>query len=121
MSHKSILIIDDDSEIRSSLADILEDEGFNILQAGNGLEGMQVLESLSDLPCMILLDLMMPVMDGQAFRGEQLRNPKLAAIPTILFSADGQLNKKAENIGIEEYVKKPIDLTVLLNLTDKYC
>lgn len=116
-----ILVIDDDLEIRESLADILRDEGYTVISAANGQEGLDYLDSTEKKPCLVLIDLMMPVMDGQDFRRIQISNPEYAAIPTILFSADGQLDKKALSIGFKDYLKKPIDLNELLVIAERYC
>src|SRR4051812_46327475 len=67
-----ILIVEDDVDIRDSLRQLLEDEGFSVLTAGNGREGLERLKSMSQ-PCLILLDLLMPVMDGREFLDEFLR------------------------------------------------
>jgi len=116
-----ILVIDDDKEIRESIQDVLSDEGYSIVLAENGREGMDYLMSTKQLPCLVFLDLMMPVMDGKGFRKEQLRLPELSNIPTILFSANGQLDKRAVEIGMTDYLKKPIDLDELLAIAARYC
>lgn len=116
-----ILIIEDDPEIRESLVDILVDEGYNVVSAKNGKEGLEYLSTTEKPPCLVFIDLMMPVMDGKTFRVEQSKNPAIADIPTVLFSADGQLDKKAVSIGFKEYLKKPIDLNELLVIAERYC
>lgn len=116
-----ILIIDDDVEIRESLTDILHDEGYHVVAASNGKEGLDYLSTTSKLPCLVLIDLMMPVLDGKGFREEQFKNPNISEIPTVLFSADGQLDKKALSIGFKDYLKKPIDLEELLVIAERYC
>lgn len=116
-----ILVIEDDVEIRESLADILKDENYQVVEAVDGKEALDFLFKAKVLPCLILVDLMMPIMNGEAFRKEQLRNPTFAEIPTVLFSADGQLDKKALSIGFKDYLKKPIDLDELLMIAKRYC
>lgn len=116
-----ILIIEDDREIRESLVDILEDEGYQVFSANNGQEGLDYLTTTEKQPALVLIDLMMPVMDGKTFRLEQIKNPNIAHIPTVLFSADGQLDKKATTIGFKDYLKKPIDLNELLVIAERYC
>jgi CheY-like chemotaxis protein len=116
-----ILVIDDDREIRESLSDVLIDEGYAVICAGNGREGLDYLNGPAAKPCLIFLDLMMPVLDGQGFRKEQLAIPAISNIPTILFSANGQLDKRAIDIGIADFVKKPIDLDELLSIAAKFC
>src|ERR1044071_1184503 len=75
-----ILVVEDDSAIREVLTDVLESEGYQVLNAANGREAIQLLRS-STLPCLILLDLMMPVMNGWQFRDEQRQDPLLAPVP----------------------------------------
>lgn len=117
----AILVIDDDKEIRESLHDVLTDEGYTVFMAENGLEGLNFLKNTDQLPCLVFLDLMMPVLDGQGFRKEQLENPAYSNIPTILFSANGHLDKRALAIGMTDFLKKPIDLDELLSIAAKYC
>src|SRR5262245_59582395 len=80
---KSVLIIEDDPDIREALAEILEDEGYATVLAGNGREALDHLAK-SEMPALILLDLMMPIMDGWQFRDEQRRSPSYAAIPVVV-------------------------------------
>ena len=121
MKKGPILVIDDDKEIRESLSDVLSDEGYVVVLAENGQEGLDFLNTTKQLPCMVFLDLMMPVLDGQGFRKEQMNNPDFSKIPTILFSANGQLDKRALDIGMTDFLKKPIDLDELLSIAAKYC
>ena len=80
---KTILIVEDDLEIRQSMQEILEEEGYTVLSAKNGSEGLQILNDTSPLPGLVFLDLMMPVLDGYSFRKSQLLNPKFALVPTV--------------------------------------
>ena len=77
-----ILVVDDDPDIRDSLREVLEDEGYGTSCVANGREALDFLRS-GKRPCVILLDLMMPVMDGWQFLEEQKRDPALAAIPVL--------------------------------------
>src|SRR3954471_11435420 len=81
-----ILLIDDDSELRQSLVDLLEDEGHQTRTASSGREALAMLEG-PDLPRMILLDLMMPDLNGWQFCELQRQNPRLAAIPVLVVTA----------------------------------
>jgi CheY-like chemotaxis protein len=110
---RHILIVEDDADICEALALTLRDEGFTVASAANGKEGLEQLQKgpRADL---IVLDLMMPVMDGWQFRREQQRDPRLSAIPVVIISADGSVQQKATAIAAEGYVKKPIDPRVLL-------
>jgi DNA-binding response OmpR family regulator len=119
--NRTVMIVEDDREIRISLKDILEDEGYNVLSASNGQEALEMLYTADSLPCFIILDLMMPVLDGIGFRKVQAINSQLSMIPTAIVSADGQLTKKAELAGVNDFIKKPINLDELFALVKKYC
>jgi signal transduction histidine kinase len=106
-----LLLVEDDASIRSALGDMLEDEGFTVTTAVNGREALDVLHH-GPPPEVIVLDLMMPVMDGWEFRVEQRSDPTLAGIPLLAMSAD--LSAKARAIAADAYVRKPIDFTELL-------
>ena len=110
----SILVIDDDPDILEALSEILESEGFGIHQARNGLEALEVLEPLH--PDLILLDLMMPLMDGWEFAERIRRRPDLAQIPVIVLSADRNIEDKARQLGAVGYLAKPFELSELLSL-----
>src|SRR5690242_12282079 len=81
-----VLVVDDDREIRSALAEVLEDSEYEVLQAANGLEALEHLGRCELPPFLILLDVMMPKMNGWEFRREQLTRPALAAIPVVVIS-----------------------------------
>jgi CheY-like chemotaxis protein len=106
-----LLVIEDDETIRSALADLLLDEGATLTTAANGREGLEELRA-SQLPDLILLDLMMPVMDGWQFRVEQRADQALAGIPLIAMSADR--SAKAHAIAADAYVAKPLDFETLV-------
>jgi len=84
----SVLLVEDDLPIRDSLGEALTEEGFDVSTAGNGAEALERLRS-GRLPSVIVLDLMMPVMDGWDFRQEQLGDPALRDIPVVVVSAVG--------------------------------
>jgi CheY-like chemotaxis protein len=116
--NKYILIVDDDDDIRLALAEVLEDEGYQVKTAANGSEALAVLRS-SESPCMILLDLMMPVMDGWTFREHQLKDAALAEIPVYVISAAG--NVAGAPVPKERFIPKPIMLDHLLSLVETAC
>ena len=84
---KCVLIVDDDPDIREILAETLVDKGFDVATAANGLEALRILESMSVPPSAILLDLMMPIMDGYGFLERRRRDPALASIPLAIVTA----------------------------------
>lgn len=117
---RTILVVEDDAAIRDALTQILEDEGYRVDGAANGREALAYLQS-QPAPCLILLDLMMPVMNGWQFRSEQRADPALAAIPVVVLSADGGVQQKAEAIDAIGYFKKPLALAPLLDLIEQLC
>ncbi|HEX6288741.1 MAG TPA: response regulator [Herpetosiphonaceae bacterium] len=115
-----ILIVEDDLAIREALTEILEDEGYQVQGAANGQEAIQLLRERTP-PCLILLDLMMPVMNGWQFRAEQKQDPVLAPVPVVVISADSDLKTKAAAIEAVDYLPKPVQLTRLLDTIEQYC
>jgi CheY-like chemotaxis protein len=110
-----VLVIEDDADILRAVVQVLEDEGYAVRAAENGRVALAVLrEPGARPPCVILLDLMMPVMDGWAFRAEQLRDPALAAIPVIVLTADGNAVEKAQLMNGAGALRKPVELLTLL-------
>ena len=114
-----LMIVEDDDDIRRALTEILEDRGFDVLGAANGREALDMLRG-SVLPSMILLDLMMPVMDGWDFRQEQMNDPILREIPVAIFSASGfsQQAIKAK-FGDVELLTKPVCIDDLYRVVDR--
>lgn len=117
-SSKSVLIIEDDQSIRETLVTILESEGFHTQAASNGREALKLLNKLPSPPHLILLDIMMPVMNGYEFREEQLQHKVIAQIPTIVLSADRSFHQQNLNLGFKQVLKKPIDLEELLSVVN---
>ncbi len=109
-----ILVVEDDQDTREALAMILDIEGFAVLTAGNGQEALELLKTAS--PCLVLLDLMMPVVSGWEFLRYRNMQPELAKIPVILTSAlmDGATGAQAT--GVDAVLQKPVDIARLLGL-----
>jgi CheY-like chemotaxis protein len=105
----TILIIDDDVGSRTALAEVLTDEGYTVATASDGGDGLTYLRE-GHRPKVILLDLMMPGVDGWDFRAEQKRDEDLRGIPVIAISAAGKL------MDADHTLRKPIDIETLLNL-----
>ncbi len=108
-----LLLVEDDDSIRTTLSDLLIDEGLQVSTAINGREAIQALRAAAP-PDVIILDLMMPVMDGWEFRLEQQADAMLADIPLIAMSAD--ISAKARAIDADVYLRKPIDFIELLDV-----
>lgn len=114
---KTILIVEDDESIRETLQAVLELEGHEVLTAENGQEGLNVLATQPQ-PCLILLDLMMPVMNGWEFATALEKDAKFSSIPIIVVSA---YTDKATTIKSIAFLKKPIDLRSLNETVKKWC
>ena len=122
MKNKSILLIDDDRDIRDVITVALEGEGYQIHTAENGLMGLNWLnEHRTNLPALIILDLMMPGMDGRAFLSElqKFDFPKVKEVPIFLSSATSNL--AVEGLPIAGVLTKPMELQSLIDLANKYC
>jgi CheY-like chemotaxis protein len=115
-----VLVVDDDRELRETLCDLLEAEGFTTATATNGAEALAYLRSAA-APRLILLDLSMPVMDGVTFREEQRRDPAIAAIPVIVFSAAASVADRVRDLEVHGVLKKPVKLSQLINVVSQYC
>ena len=109
MADRTVMVVEDDAAIREVVVEILAYEGFEPVEARNGLEALARLRRDGVAPALILLDLMMPVMNGWQFRIEQLRDPSLARIPVVLMSAS-----EPEGLVADGHVVKPFDIPALL-------
>jgi CheY-like chemotaxis protein len=118
VKHCPVLIVEDDSDLREMMAQLLTLEGFQSATVANGKEALRYLSG-SDTPDVILLDLMMPVMDGWEFRRVQQADPKLARVPTIVLSALDQA--RAVDLKPAAFLKKPLDFDRLLQLVRQFC
>ncbi len=114
-----VLIVDDDGPILDSLGEILEEEGYAVALARNGQEALAYLAANARPDC-ILLDVMMPVMNGYDFRRAQLRDPRLAAIPTLLLTA-GHVDGRVAELRLSGWLRKPINLPLLLASVQQHC
>jgi len=115
MSSGAILIVDDDNDVRAALSELLQEEGYSVEAAPNGREALARLRTGSIHPAVILLDLMMPGMDGWDFRSEQMRDPRIASVPVVVVSASGfSYESIRTQFRPAAYVEKPIEKDVLL-------
>ena len=117
-SHCPVLVIEDDEGLREMMAQLLTLEGFQTATVANGQEALAYLHG-SSKPEVILLDLMMPVMDGWEFRRHQQADPALAGVPVIVLSALDQA--RTTNVEAVAFLKKPLDFDRLLDLVRQYC
>ncbi|HEY0713098.1 MAG TPA: response regulator [Polyangia bacterium] len=116
-----VLVVEDDLEIRESLVEILEETGYRAIGAKNGLDALAQLRAMPALPSLILLDLMMPMMDGLAFRRQQLSEPAIADVPAVLISAHSNVTPGAEELRFAHHMRKPINLDQLLAVAAQHC
>jgi CheY-like chemotaxis protein len=105
----SVLVVDDDAEVGELMRVTLEAEGYQVAFVRNGREALNYLRSHADT-CIILLDLMLPIMDGTHFRTTQLNDRSLAWIPVVLMSGAPDADRRARALGARGLVKKPLDL-----------
>ena len=117
----TVLVIDDDDMMRDALATLIEQRGYNAVAVGSGREGLNLLKG-GLRPCAILLDLVMPLMDGFAFRRAQLADPQLAAIPVLVVSGAAAVNAaKARKLGMTVFFRKPMDLDAFTRALHEHC
>jgi CheY-like chemotaxis protein len=115
----SVLVVDDDADIRDAVQGLLEEEGYSVATAPNGAAALEQLEDVS--PRLILLDLTMPIMDGATFRDKQMQDESLAAIPTVVMTARAVAGRSAAPLLARACLAKPIDLDELLAIVGHYC
>lgn len=108
-----IFVVEDDIDIRQTLADALEMEGYGVVVAVDGRDAIERLEAASSMPSLILLDLMMPRMNGLEFCAAMRNVARLAEIPVVLVSADTRLKEKAAAVGAAGILTKPVSLDAL--------
>jgi CheY-like chemotaxis protein len=109
-SHRcSVLVVDDDGDTRELLRVALASDGYHVAGVPNGREALHHLRSHADT-CIILLDLMLPIMDGPQFRRAQLHDRSLAWIPLVVMSAAVDADRRARELGARHLVRKPLDL-----------
>jgi CheY-like chemotaxis protein len=117
----SVLVVDDDDAIRETLVDFLDENGYSAVGAIHGRDALEKLDGSGRRPCLILLDLMMPVMDGISFREQQLKTPGLEKIPTIIMSAHADVRAVAGQLDAVAYLKKPLNVDQLLGFMNQIC
>jgi len=114
----TVFVVEDDVDTRDMVRRFLELEGFPVEVASNGKQALERL-SAGVTPCVILLDLMMPIMDGWQFRRQQVQDQALADIPVIIVSAAGR--DRIAEVQANDYLSKPVDLEQLLERITRYC
>ena len=120
-SPNPVLIVDDNEDIRGALAMVLEQHGYSTAEADNGAVALAMLQRDHVAPCLILLDLNMPVMSGVEFRHCQERDPALADIPVVIYSGTDDVRSVAQSLNIPHYFQKPLNLDALVGLVRQHC
>ncbi len=113
-----ILVVDDDQAMRNMLETVLLDEGYLVILARNGKEGLELVSK--QRPALVLLDLMMPVMDGWQFLEAIKQIPEFQDLPVLLLSASRQLASTAKENAVKAFLPKPFELVKLLAYIDQY-
>jgi CheY-like chemotaxis protein len=115
-----VLVVEDDVDTRDALCEALGLYGYSAVPAENGQHALDVLRSGSR-PCVILLDMMMPVMDGWGFRASQQQDRALSSIPVVCISANPASRHRALGAGCVEFLPKPVHIGQLVETIEKYC
>jgi CheY-like chemotaxis protein len=115
----TILLVEDDFDVREALAETLREEGYAVECANDGVEALTYLRG-GGTPGLILLDLMMPRMNGSEFRLVQKKDPLLSQYPVVLLSADGRMREKAAALETAGAIRKPIDLDELIGVIERF-
>lgn len=115
---RTILIVEDDADIRETLQHLLEASGYRVAPASNGKVALDQIDTMGR-PCLILLDLMMPVMDGWAFLSALEQNEALAEVPIVIVSA--YTDKVASLERAQQILKKPVDIHALMEVVRQHC
>lgn len=114
---KTVLVVEDVEDLRDLFMEVLRDEGYRVLAAKNGREALEILHSEVSEPCLVLLDMMMPVMDGHGFLSALHETHRAAPLPVIVVSAVSETAVK----GTSGFVRKPVAPDVLISVVREYC
>ena len=116
-----VMIVEDDPDVRQSILEVLGDHAYEALHAANGKEAIDRLRGSQARPCVILLDIMMPVMDGFQFRALQQQDADLGTIPVVVLSAHANAHEAARKMNAAAALKKPVQLETLIEMVDRFC
>jgi CheY-like chemotaxis protein len=118
MKARPLLVVDDDADLRDAISEVLRDAGYEVIVATHGRHALQVLAQSDPLPGLVLLDMMMPVLDGEGFLAEVRDHSQWGTIPVLVFSASARPDLKA--LGAKGWIRKPIDLERLLEVVGQH-
>ncbi len=115
-----VLVVEDDIDIREAMVGILESAGYSVWAASDGAEALAQLHA-GNRPCIILLDLMMPVMDGWTFGEEKDKDPSFADIPIVVVSAVSRNDPRNARMRSVDHLPKPLNIDKLLATVERFC
>jgi CheY-like chemotaxis protein len=116
-----VLVVEDDKEIRDTMIEVLEEHGYEAVGACDGVEALTQLREPEDRWCLVLLDLMMPNMDGRSFRAVQLDDPALSPIPVVVVSARSDVEQAAAELQVAAHMTKPVRMAELVSMVRRFC
>jgi CheY-like chemotaxis protein len=119
MTKATVMVVDDDQDIREILTEVLSDAGYDVVPSTDGSDALTKLRDAT--PSLILLDLNMPIMDGVEFRQMQRKDPAKAKIPTVVMSAVHGMNERIANLAVDGALAKPVNLKDLMQVVERYC
>jgi CheY-like chemotaxis protein len=115
-----ILVVEDEEDIREPIADLLRARGYDVATACDGVEALAQLRREGHGVALILLDLMMPEVDGWTFRRHQLADAATASIPVVIMSAVHEVRDAAASLRVTDILPKPIELETLMSMVRRY-
>jgi CheY-like chemotaxis protein len=116
-----VMIVEDDRDVRETIAEILADHSYDTLLASNGQEALSRLRTAAEKPSVILLDIMMPVMNGWEFRALQKTDAALSEIPVVVITAHADASRAAAEMDAAGFLRKPVKLESLLASVSRFC
>jgi two-component system chemotaxis response regulator CheY len=121
VARRVVLVVEDDFDVLLAIGTILEEAGYEVLRAANGVEALGQLGDRKGRCDLILLDLMMPVMNGWDFRRKQKDTPAFAGIPVLLMSAGAHMATVSGDLDAVGYLTKPVEMSDLLDIVRRHC
>lgn len=116
-----VLVVDDDPDMLESIERVLTNSGYQVVVAGDGTQALATMSSRRPLPCLVLLDLMMPAMDGFEVRAQMLGTPSLAEVPVVALTGAGRLAEQRSGELRAQILRKPMTRLALLGVVSEFC
>lgn len=117
---RAVMIVEDDPGILGALGDLLEDQGYLVLRVPSAVEAIGRLRE-GPVPALLIVDLMMPAMDGRELCARLRQDPELSDIPVVMISADPRLGERAGDVEADDYMTKPLDVPRLMSTVAAHC